>query len=316
VKLVERTFRLEAPDGLGRHPRPELIGPLLTTLPETLQDSVRMGFLHSSRARGRISHALKAAADVRFAGMESDGGTVTCLHFRVPRFEDVAPELFAQGKLWDDGPKPEDTAFDLLEAALLDVGARQSDSNHFDQSLLGNLGGYRRLLERGLTSITLGAKSQVGAAHIDQTIVQLANELSAATPESRRVRVAGRLDLMGASQGVLKLHLRPGAIVTALWNGAAPLEQHKELFNCDIVLEGLGVFRPSGTLLRIEADAVAPASAQDDFFRVLPKAPAVHDYATLARLKAGEKSAYAQLLGSVPAEESDEAFEAALTALR
>ena len=64
MKTVERSFRLEAQTGLGAKPRPELLGPVLTYLRDTLQDSVRMGFLHTSRARGRIPGSIKAAADV------------------------------------------------------------------------------------------------------------------------------------------------------------------------------------------------------------------------------------------------------------
>ena len=95
LKLVEQSFRLEAPEGLGRYPRLGLIGPWLTHLPDVLQDSVRMGFLNSSRAKGRISTALKAAAEVRYSGLDADGDNATVLTFRVPRFGDVAPERFA-----------------------------------------------------------------------------------------------------------------------------------------------------------------------------------------------------------------------------
>ena len=44
---------------------------------------------------------------------------------------------------------------------------------------------------------------------IDSDVVVAASELSAVTPAPRRIRVAGCLDLMGASQGVLKVHIRP-----------------------------------------------------------------------------------------------------------
>ena len=70
--------------------------------------------------------------------------------------------------------------------------------------------------------------------------------------------MTGRLDVMGASQGVLKLDVRPGEIVTALWEGEEPVETLREFFNRDVVVEGVGVFRPSGSLLRVDADAIAP----------------------------------------------------------
>ncbi|MFT3829385.1 MAG: hypothetical protein QM691_06720 [Opitutaceae bacterium] len=313
---IEKAFRLEAAEGLGRYPRPELIGPLLTHLPAALQDAVRMGFLHSSRAKGRISTALKAAAQVRFASIDAAGDTATLLTFRVPRFGDAAPQLFEQGRMWDDGPSEDSTAFDLFGAAIRDVAERRENSVHFDEPLLRRLVSYDPLLKHGISRISLEMSAGDERPAIDQQVIATARELSRKTPAARRVRIAGRLDLMGASQGVLKLHLRPGQVVTALWSGVAPLEQYHEFFNREVVLEGSGVFRPSGSLLRLDADALVPATQQDEFFREMPNATPLRDYQHLARQRTGEGSAFARLHGSVPAEESDEEFLAALETLR
>lgn len=284
---------------------------MLTHLPSTLQNSVRMGFLHSSRPVGRIPAALKAAAEVRFVGVRSDAEDQTIVTFRVPRFKDAAPSLFEQGTFWDDTPPAEATAFDLLGAALHDIAGQRSDSSHFDLPLLKHLGIYGRLLNQGIERIGLEG-SVANAPRIDREVLQHAGAMARSTPPPRRVRVAGRLDLMGASQGVLKIHVRAGVVVTALWNGAEPIERHRDLFNQDVIIEGLGVFRPSGSLLRIEADALRPAGVQDEFFRELPKAVPVADSAIRTLLRPGEKSAFAAIRGAVPAEESDEDFAAAV----
>src|SRR5947209_4512236 len=60
---------------------------------------------------------------------------------------------------------------------------------------------------------------------VDEEIVNAASELSATTPEPRRVRIAGRLDVMGASEAVLKIDLRPGESVTAVWEGDVPVDE-------------------------------------------------------------------------------------------
>lgn len=274
-----------------------------------------MGFLHSSRARGRVPTLLRAASEVRFIRHSGESGA-TLLHFEVPTFGSIASELFEQRLLWDDGPKPEDTAFELFSAALRDVAARRTESNRFDPGILRRIRTYQRVLGRGIDRITMPDTLVERRGQIDADVVIAASELYAVTPAPRRVRVTGRLDVMGASQGVLKLEVRPGEIVTALWEGEARVETLREFFNRDVVVEGVGVFRPSGSLLRVEADAIAPASSQDDFFRRIPSAVARPDYDNLARLKAGEKSAYAQLRGWLPGEESDEEFDAAVVALR
>jgi hypothetical protein len=68
--------------------------------------------------------------------------------------------------------------------------------------------------------------------------------------------------------------------------------------------------------LRVDADAIVSASSQDEFFRRVPSGVARRDYHKLARLKAGEKSAYGQLRGWLPADESNEEFDTAVIALR
>ena len=54
--------------------------------------------------------------------------------------------------------------------------------------------------------------------------------------------------------------------------------------------------------------------AVNEFFRQLPSALLSPDYQSLVRLLPGEKSAYKKILGSIPAEESDEEFAAAVDA--
>lgn len=259
--------------------------------------------------------SLRAAADARFLGHSGEDGA-TLLHFEVPTFGSVAAELFQQRLLWDDGPKPEETAFELFGAALHDVAVRRTESNSFDPGLLRRIKTYQRVLTRGVDRITMPDTIAARRGQIDADVVMAASELYAVTPASRRVRVTGRLDVMGASQGVLKLDVRPGEIVTALWEGEEPVESLCEFFNRDVVVEGAGVFHPSGSLLRIDADAIAAASSQDEFFRRIPTGAVHRDYQKLARLKAGEESAYTQFRGSLSGDETDEEFEAALATLR
>jgi hypothetical protein len=314
VEFLERTFELSGPEGLGSRPRPELVGPVLTHLHETLRDAVRMGFLHSSRARGRIPDSLKAAATARFVRHTANGDNVTVLVFDVPTFGSAAAELFSQKLFWDDGPQPEQTAFELLGAALHDVRRRAKDSNRYDRGLLQRVSGYRRILHLGIDRIRLSDSILEQPEEIDLTVVEAAAELSAGTPPPRRVRVTGRLDLMAASQSILKLVVNEREFVTAIWDGPEPIEDLRESFNRDVVVEGTGVFRPSGALLRIDADAIAPASAQDEFFRRMPGALSGADHQVLSQRRSGGPFPYEQIRDAMPAEESDEEFAAAIEA--
>lgn len=316
MMTVERSFRLEAHEGLGSRPRPELIGPVLSELRGTILDSVRMGFLHSSRARGRVPTQLQAAADLHFIGHSAAGDGETILHFELPTLGAAAPEAFRQQLLWDDGPQPEQSAFELLAASLRDVAARRSDSSRFDRGLLKRFGRYRRLFApRHLDRIALVDEEAAVPAFLDRQMTETALQLSAAIPPAQRVRVVGRLDVLGASQGVMKIVVEPGSIVVVLWEGEGTIEALKDLFNRDVVVEGTAVFRPSGALLRVDASAIAEASSSDGYFRRVPVAVMAADASRLVRLKPGEPLAYERILGRIPAEETDEEFFAAVEAM-
>lgn len=273
-----------------------------------------MGFLHSSRPNGRIRGSLKAASEVRFVGHSAPSNETTVLRFEVPQLGEVASEWFQQTLLWDEGPKPDQTSFELLVGAVTDIKHRKKESSRFDTGLLRRVSSYRHMLKRGINSIwmpdTIHAINDYPA--IDDSTVNAASELSANTPPSRRVRIAGRLDVMGASQALLKVDLKPGVFVTALWQGTLPVDCLHEFFNRDVVVEGNGIFRPSGSLLRIDADAISPATAQDELFRKIPEPLVLRDYDSKVRLRPGERSPYERIFGSIPAEESDEEFAAAV----
>jgi hypothetical protein len=199
---------------------------------------------------------------------------------------------------------------------LYDVASKQTDSSRFDPPLLKRIADYRTVLKRGIDRVSMPDLNIPVAGQIDPEVVQAASELALVTPNSQRVRLTGRLDLMGANQGVLKIEVSPGNIVTALWEGGDPIEKLREFFNRDVVVEGMAVLGASGSLLRIDADQIVQASLHDDFFRTVPTATVMRDYTGAARLRPGEPSAYRRLRGAIPAEESDADFEAAIAALR
>ena len=314
MKLIERTFELRGPEGLGAKPRPELIGPVLGRVRETLLDSVRMGFLHSSHARGRIPACLQRAAEVRFIGHAAGKDDSTLLRFEVPEFGSVAAELFEQGQLWRSGPKPEQTAFELLAESLHDVRKLARNSERFDHALLRRFAGYRHLLRRGLDSIGLPDASVAENESIDESLGVAAESLFRETPPSRRVRLCGRLDMLGVSRRVMGLFLEDGAAVTAVWTAEGFVDLASFL-DKQIVIEGLAEFRPSGTLLRVDADAIRDASAGDASFSTLPLPEVRHNYQkAAATVRPGQKP-YASIFGLIPGEESDEEFAAAVAEL-
>ena len=211
-------------------------------------------------------------------------------------------------------PRPEQTAFDLLSASLHDIRLRSDNSERFDHALLHQFAGYRRLLRDGLKSIVLPDPTMLEPEAIDEPLSIAANDLYRATPPVRRVRICGRLDLVGESRQVLGLVLEDGSPVTAVWTLDGIIDLAGFL-DRQVVIEGLAEFRPSGSLLRVDADAVRPAVAGDSAFSALPMPELQRNYQQVAAaLRPGYKP-YAAIFGLIPADESDEEFTAAVEAM-
>lgn len=300
--------------GLGEKPRPELLGPLLSRIHTTLLDSVRMGFLHSSRVRGRAPAALRRAAEVRYLGHSGVGDEATALRFELPEFGSVAEELFRQGQLWDSGPRPDQTAIDLLALTVADVRHEARDSQRFDHALLDRLAGYRSVFRHGLTAVALVDAKVPEPAQIDAPLSAMAHTLSCDTPPARRVRLCAHLDMLGVSKRVLGLLPESGTPVTALWTAEGFIDLARYLGQ-QVLIEGLAEFRPSGSLLRIDADAIRTAAPSDSFFASLPVAERKRSYLQeAAATRAGERP-YASIMGLLAADESEEEFARAVEEL-
>ena len=231
----------------------------------------------------------------------------------MPEFGSVAEELFEQEQLWSSGPKPEQTAFDLLSASLHDVRQMTKNSERFDHALLRRFANYRRLLRHGLTSIALPDANSKEES-IDEPLSDAAESLFQETPPACRVRMCGRLDSLAVSRRVLGLYLEDGTPVTAVWTSEGFVDLANFL-DKQIVIEGLAEFRPSGTLLRVDADAIRDAGAGDSSFSTLPLPEFRRNYQkAAATVRPGQKP-YASIFGLIPGEESEEAFAAAVAEL-
>ncbi|HZL35359.1 MAG TPA: hypothetical protein VFC78_08615 [Tepidisphaeraceae bacterium] len=235
-------------------------------------DSVGMGFRGSSTARGRRPDWMKRASDIRFVGLSSDTDDSTLLHFTAPRFGDVAAEVYREGQLFGALPVEADSAFDLLGDIITDVAQRRRDSDRFDIGVLQRLEGFKEpVFHHGVDEISLlGGRRCAGAPpRIDAALSDIAASLYQETPAPLRARIAGRLDMIRASDKVFTLILQDAQKVRGIWLGTtlAPLRDHLDQ---DVVINGMVTYRPSGSVLRLDAQTIDAAGPADQLFSRLP----------------------------------------------
>jgi hypothetical protein len=312
VAIVHHILKIEGPRVACGRPAPAAIGEVLRQVEFAAKESVRMGFRRSSRKPGRVPEWLRAAEDIRFVDLSGEGDA-TLLHFEAPKFGDVADEPYRQPTLFDQPPPQTDTAFDLLGDIIGDVAARLADSERFDLGLLQRFERFNAAFRRGVNSVAvLGDRlSSERPPCIDAKLAEDAASLHRETPAPQRVRICGKLDMIRDSDRVFNLILSAGERLRGVWTGG-DTKQLADFFKASVVIGGTAVFRPSGRLLRVDAEAIDIAADNDVFFSTMPqptrRAPDIRELSRKQKTRGG----LSMIFGKWPGDETEAELLAAL----
>jgi len=288
-----------------------VLGELTNVLIDAVRGSLRQRVEGRSTARGTIPAWLQHAAEFEVVGLER-GSTV--LVIEAPSLSDAAPGLFAQRELFEP-VDPSQSAFGLMEQTLAVAACGRSDSDVFDQPLLSTFRRFESILSAGFSSIELtNDDARNPKVAIDDDSMRAVEQLIRSTPQPQRARVSGTLDTIRHSDRMFTLLLDGGKVAKGIAEGMAA-QQLAELFGQPVVVSGIAVFRPSGSLLRIEADAIDAAGSDAAVWARVP-APLfrVMDSASL-RQPQGPRSGVNAVIGNWPGDESDDEIAAALQEL-
>jgi hypothetical protein len=313
MNFVEHTIDVQGPKVSDGQRSPAAVGHVLTWTERLTRMAVSMAFRYSSKVPGRPPQWLAEASNIRFQDV-SGGNGYRRLHFEAPRFGEAAEELYRQGELFETRPAKTDTAFDLIGDIVDDITRQDRDSARFDTGLLKRVERFGGAGQWGVQSLLLHG-DRLPLDHppvINQALVVLAEGLYRETPAPKRARLAGKLDMIRASDGSFALILESNAPVRGVWVGGDP-QAMRDFFDKNVILEGRAFFRPSGALLRIEAEGIALASQTDVFFSTPPEAvPQSIGRRTLQKPQT-HKTGVAAIFGKWPGDETEEQL---LTALR
>jgi hypothetical protein len=293
------------------------LGLLLAEVPLAIRETVSMALRNRSAVKGRRPGWLERASDVRFVGHEGNGETT--LFFEAPVLGEAAPEIYVQGSLFPElRPDPQDTGFDLFGDILADIQQRDADSEHFDPPLLHRITRFHKVFAKRspFSEIDITSRRYVAqqpARFTPQTIAS-ANLLLGETPASQRVRVVGQLDGLEASTQRFSVLLDTGEKIVGVFAEEQIDAMHK-LWRERIVVLGTAVYRASGRLLRIEAEAVKQGENEPGIFSQMPVPSHAKLDVSKLRKPQGPRSGMAVIMGQWPGDESDDEIQAALERL-
>lgn len=317
MQMIEHTIALRGEACDGATIDSEAAGALLYSFPSLVRDSVRMGILRSSHRAGKPMKELASAWDIRFAGQSRGPNFSVLFHVLAPRLEDAAPRLFEQRTLFEEIAAPDDTGIDLAGRMVADVAGNVKESERYDTDLLKRLVAFDKVLRHGIDIINLGGHklNNIQQTAIDRQVIKTAVHLFEETPPPRRVRVMGTLDMIRISNRVFELLLLNGQRVRAVW-ATDSVVQLKEYLSMPVLIEGNAIYRPSGSLLRIDAGAIAPAGDDDTFFSEIPKATISPRNMRTERRPQTDTTGINAIWGKWPGEESEQDLLQTLKELR
>jgi hypothetical protein len=287
---------------------------LLRRLEETARPCVRMVLEGTSASVGAPPAWLERASDVRTLGFSEQNGK-SVLHVKAPKLGDAVPEIFDQPSLWPGIASQDDTAIQLIGKVSHVVRRQEAGSDLYDRPLLKHLSHWGKLFRRDVQSLAFPTNVVSGGASdvFDEQVSRNALLLSDQTPTPRQVRVVGKLDMVRHSTRSFGLLLADGEEVRGILQDGDP-DLLQQYFGKEITIFGKAVYRPSGTLLRIDAQEILDTVEGRSAFSVVP--PAFTHRSKQDRKVQTSKSGVAAFFGSWPGEETDDELLAALGVLR
>ena len=314
LNYVDQEIALDTETEFGADVPLPISAGLLRRLEDTARPCVRMAIEGASASAGAPPAWLERASDIRVLGFSARDGQ-SILHLKAPTLGDAVPEVFDQQTLWPGMVNAEDTAIQLIGRVGLIVRGRETASDMYDQPLLKHFTHWRGLFKRELRELHLPTsfKGNDFPVALNIEVVENARLLSAQTPAPRQIRVVGKLDMVRHSTRSFGLVLDHGDEVRGVLQEGDPdlLLRH---FGKEITVFGKAIYRPSGSLLRIDAQEILDSTEGRAAFSSIPEAlsklPRVEKRVQSSR---GGVSAF---FGTWPGEETDEELLAALGELR
>jgi hypothetical protein len=227
----------------------------------------------------------------------------------------AAPEKFGQTSLFSD-VDPSRPALVYFEDSLEDALEGEADSDLYDNGLLDTFTGFSNLLAHGIDciEITNGRPRDRGPLRIYPGNIKIIKELQRKTPSNRRIRIAGKVDTIRHSDRMFILILESGQALRGVADNTNADELAK-FFGKTVVISGTAVFRPSGSILRIEADHIEPAKGDVSIWSVEPKPLDTDIDSRMLRKPQDEHSGMNAIFGQWPGDETDDEVLAALEAI-
>lgn len=303
--LVEKIVKADGNAFIGGGVTPRAGRCASKFIEDALRHSVQMRAQARSRKVGHPTSEIRALWTVYEKGRSGQSWV-----YAAPMIKDAAPSLLEQPSLFGNQFNPFDTAFELFQDAMNAVCAQEEDSLRFDSDLLTDFS-MKSLLHAGISTIQLAGVERARLHPADEVLRDRAFALLAKTPNPKRVRLVGTLDMVKSSNLNFEFVQSDGPVLRGIWMATDP-DILGRLWSRRVTLDAILVFKPNGKPLRLEGLAVREPEERDE-----PFAQIQIGNDTNARLVPNKNTLrIGELVGSWSGPETDEEVAEALALLR
>lgn len=307
MMMHRHSIRLHGP-GLKKGRGSSLVlSQVLPFLVQGTQQSLRLRLEGRSRAKGTTPAWLRKAGDFDFIGFGSRTGV---LEFEAPQLSEILPKE-DQPRLIPLDLDDQQSALYLLEESLEDALSMNLDSDRLDEGLIHT---FERDLAKLFHEVEAIEMANGRALTLNQDSLDRFHEFKRETPPKQWVKVAGKLEIIRHTDRAFAIQLEDGVAIRGVAEGLEA-DELAGLFGKKTLIEGHAVFRPSGNLLRIEAQRIELAHGDTQIWSQIPRPLfASMDHRALHQPQ-GPRSGFNALIGCWPGDETDEEIQAQLEAI-
>lgn len=302
-------LKLDGPGARGRRISGPLLRDLLDALVDGIRQTVRLGVDGRSVAHGPPPAWLEEATAFDLVDVR-EGSTDLVIETR--SLAQALPDKFRQVEMFA-ALNPDETCFEIMVGSLEDALMARTDSDRFDEHVINTFESFGRLFRYGIDVISFSDGKE---CRIDREAIEGFRRLRRNIPADQRVIVEGKLDVLRHSDRVFTILLDSGASVRGVVaKEAIDLSALASLWGKRARISGTAKFRPSGSVLRIEADQIEVATPGSDLFSRMPASMTTGLDVRALRQPQGPRSGIAAIFGQWPGDESEEEVLAAISEL-
>ena len=305
--MKKHRFKIEGSDIGGKVASASLLREALGMLVDGARMAVRLRLDGKSTSRGTLPAWVEKGAN--FGVEVKPGSLVLVTHEKT--FEEALPERFAQQDMFLE-IDPKESALGCFFRGMEDALDGKKDSDYYDEGIISHVVGVKNLFSRGADKLTISNGRDRRVTFEDLKTVE---RLKVETPQARQVRLAGKLDAIRHHDRMFTLLVEGGHAV----RGVAEQADENELANLwgkNVLVSGLAVFKPAGSLLRVEAATFQ--QVEGDIPELWAKLPTPLERGTdvrAVRKAQGSRSGVNAIIGRIPDELPDDEFIALLEAM-